>query len=186
MANVAARPGGGLTLVRMMERIATALTLSACVAALFAQEGTDLLKSNSDKAQQVFDNTTAKPTVQEQMPKEELPVYPGGETALYAFITKETKYPEEAREQGITGKVFVQFIVEKDGRVDSVWVKRSAHPLLDAEAVRVVQLADGWKPATQNDKPVRVTYMLPISFAMDPKELEKIRKKAAKRAAKGK
>lgn len=153
-------------------------------APLFAQEGTDQLKTNSDKAHQVFDNTIAKPAAQEQVPKEELPVYPGGEAALQAFLAKETKYPEEAREQGITGKVFVQFIVEKDGRVDSVWVKRSAHPLLDVEALRVVQLIDGWKPATQNDKPVRVTYMLPISFAMDQKDLEKIRKKAAKRAAK--
>lgn len=152
----------------------------------FAQEGTDQLKSNSDKAQQVFENTIAKPAALEQVPKEELPVYPGGETALYAFISKETIYPEEAREQGITGKVFVQFIVEKDGRVDSVWLKRSAHPLLDAEALRVVQLADGWKPATQNDKPVRVQYMLPISFTMPAEDLEKIRKKAAKRAAKAK
>ena len=160
--------------------------LVACCSApiLFAQEGTDPLKTNSDKAQQVFDNVTAKPEA--QVPKEELPVYPGGETALYAFISKETKYPEEAREQGITGKVFVQFIVEKDGSVDSVWVKRSAHPLLDAEALRVVQLADGWKPATQNDKPVRVQYMLPISFTMPAEDLEKIRKKAAKRAAKEK
>ncbi len=159
---------------------------SLCAVVVCAQEGTDQLKTNSDKAQQVFDNTIGKSAVQEPVAKEELPVYPGGESALYAFISKETKYPEEAREQGITGKVFVQFIVEKDGSVDSVWVKRSAHPLLDAEALRVVQLMDGWKPATQNDKPVRVTYMLPISFAMDQKELEKIRKKEAKRAAKEK
>ena len=150
------------------------------------QEPTEPLKQNSDKAQQVFDNTIAKPVGTEQVPNEKLPVYPGGETALYAFLKKETKYPEEAREQGITGKVFVQFIVEKDGSVDSVWVKRSAHPLLDAEAMRVVQRADGWNPVTQNDKPVRVQYMLPISFTMPAEDLEKIRKKAAKRAAKEK
>ncbi len=176
----------GLTLVRMSERPMTLLVCCAMAGALLAQEGSDQLKSNSDKAQQVFDNTIAKPAAQEQVLKEELPVYPGGETALYAFISKETKYPEEAREQGITGKVFVQFIVEKDGNVDSVWVTRSAHPLLDAEALRVVQLIDGWKPATQNDKPVRVKYMLPISFTMPAEDLEKIRKKAAKRAAKEK
>jgi TonB family protein len=164
------------------------VVLVACFSApiLFAQEGTDQLKANSDKAQQVFDNTIAKPGTEEQVPKEELPVYPGGESGLQAFLVKETRYPEEAREQGITGKVFVQFIVEKDGNVDSVWVKRGAHPLLDAEAMRVVQLADGWKPATQNNKPVRVTYMLPISFTMPAEDLEKIRRKAAKRAAKEK
>ena len=82
--------------------------------------------------------------------------------------------------------VFVQFIVEKNGQVDSVWIKRSAHPLLDAEALRVVALTDGWTPGSQNDKPVRVQYMLPISFTMDAKELEKILRKQAKRAAKGK
>ncbi len=153
---------------------------------LCAQEDRDQLKSNSDKAQQVFDNAIVKPAAQDRGPKEELPVYPGGETALYAFIAKETKYPEEAREQGISGKVFVQFIVEKNGQVDSVWIKRSAHPLLDAEALRVVALMDGWTPGSQNDKPVRVQYMLPISFTMDAKELEKIRKKQARRAAKKK
>lgn len=146
----------------------------------------DQLKTNSDRAEQVYDGVMGKHPAQEQVPTEGMPVYPGGDAALYAFIRKETKYPEAAREQGIIGKVFVQFIVEKDGSVDSVWVKRSAHPLLDAEAVRVVQLADGWKPATQNDKPVRVKYMLPISFTMPAEDLEKIRKKAAKRAAKGK
>jgi hypothetical protein len=68
-----------------------------------AQEGTDQLKTNSDKAQQVFDNSIAKPEA--QVPKEKLPVYPGGEAALQAFLVKETKYPEEAREQGITSAV---------------------------------------------------------------------------------
>ena len=164
-----------------------ALILVCCFdARLCAQGSTDELKSDADKAQQVFDNAIAKPASPERTSKEELPVYPGGEAALYAFIAKETKYPEEAREQGITGKVFVQFIVEKDGHVDSAWVKRSAHALLDAEALRVVQLMDGWMPGTQNDKPVRVQYMLPISFTMDEKELNRIRKKQAKRAAKEK
>ena len=149
-----------------------------------AQEGTDQLKQNADKAQQVFDSAIELPAANALV--EEMPVFPGGEAALFAFIQKETNYPPAAREQGITGKVFVQFIVEKDGSVDSVWVKRSAHPLLDAEALRVVQLADGWKPATQNDKPVRVQYMLPISFTMPAEDLEKSRKKAAKRAAKEK
>ena len=58
--------------------------------------------------------------------------------------------------------------------------------LLDAEALRVIKLMDGWKPATQNDKPVRVQYMLPISFTMPVEDVEKMRKKAAKRAAKEK
>ncbi len=146
----------------------------------FAQEGTDQLKQNADKAQQVFDQTKQEPPG----PIEEQPLFPGGEKALYAFIAKETKYPPEAREQGIVGRVYVQFIVEKDGQVDSAWVKRSVHPLLDEEAIRVVRLADGWKPGTQLGKPVRVTYTMPMNFTMDAGELEKIRKKQARKAAK--
>ena len=169
----------------MRSRLFFLAAVSSCLASAFAQEGTDQLKSNSDKSQQVFDNTVGKPPAEEQARKEEMPVFPGGEAALYAFIHKETKYPKEARKRDITGKVFVQFIVEKDGSVDSVWVKRSAHPLLDAEAVRVVALADGWTPGKQNDKPVRCTYMLPISFELEMFDPERIRRKAAKRAAKG-
>lgn len=162
------------------------LILACASGPVFAQEGADQLKQNADKAQQAFDSAIAKPAGQEQVPKEELPVYPGGEAALFAFIKKETEYPDAARDEGITGKVFVQFIVEKNGQVDSVWIKRSAHPLLDAEALRVVALTDGWTPGKQNDKPVRVQYMLPISFTMDAKALEKIRKKQARRAVKKK
>ncbi len=177
-----------------MESVRAKLTRGLIITGAFAcsvslacaQEGADQLKQNADKAQQVFDNTIEKPVVQEQGPKEEMPVFPGGEAALYAFLKKETKYPDAARDEGIVGKVFVQFIVEKDGRVDSVWVKRSVHPLLDAEALRVVSLLDGWTPGKQNDKPVRVHYMLPISFAMDAKDLERIRRKQARHAAKKK
>ena len=80
----------------------------------------------------------------------------------------------------------VGFIIEKTGRVDSVWVQRSAHALLDAEAMRVVDAMPDWSPGTQDGKPVRVQYVLPISFTMDPAQLEKIRKKAAKRKAREK
>ncbi|MBL7983933.1 MAG: energy transducer TonB [Flavobacteriales bacterium] len=158
--------------------------MSVQISEVCAQEGTDQLKLNADKAQEVFDKASAKPG--SQVPKEELPQYPGGEPALYNYLKKGIKYPPQAQDQGITGKVYVGFIIEKTGRVDSVWVQRSAHALLDAEAMRVVDAMPDWSPGTQDGKPVRVQYVLPINFTMDPAQLEKIRKKAAKRKAREK
>ena len=153
---------------------------------LLAQEGTDQLKTNSDKAQQVFDNSIAKSPARTGDHVEVMPVFPGGEQALYAYLKKEAKYPKEARQQGITGKVFVQFIVRTTGKVDSVIVKRGTHPLLDAEAAEVVDRMPNWTPGKIDGKPVPVQYVLPISFTMDAKDLEKIRKKQAKQSAKEK
>lgn len=151
---------------------------------VMAQEATDKLKSSSDKAQGVFEKVIGAPSAEPHAPVEVLPEYPGGTSALYQFVAKETKYPEEARDQGITGKVLVKFIVGKDGEVDSVSIMRGAHPLLDAEAMRVVGLLERWAPGTQDGKPVRVQYVLPITFDMPARDVEKNRKKAAKRAAK--
>lgn len=165
----------------------TAILLSICsfwcIRAL-AQEPQDTLRAASDRAQDLFDRGfSASPTAPVVI-SEELPQYPGGEPALYNYLKKRTKYPAEALDRGITGKVYVGFIIDKTGRVDSVWVQRSAHALLDTEAMRVVDAMPDWSPGTQDGKPVRVQYVLPINFTMDPAQLEKIRKKAAKRKAK--
>lgn len=173
--------------IRVTRKVSIGLSVMAlsCSLGSSAQEATDPLKANSDKAQQVFDQTQVSDT-SKQANTEEMPVYPGGEKALYAILKKEIRYPKAAREEGITGRVYVEFDLEKNGNVDSAWVKRSIHPLLDEEAIRVVELLDGWSPGKMNGKPVKVRYTLPINFTMDPKELEKIRKKQAKRAAKAK
>jgi TonB family protein len=167
-----------------MERLIAFFSFILIGCTLFPQEATDKLKSSSDKAQDVFDKVSGAPAAGAQLPVEVMPEYPGGTSALYQFVAKETKYPEEAREQGITGKVLVKFIVGKDGAVDSVSIMRGAHPLLDAEAMRVVGSMQPWTPGTQDGKPVRVQYVLPITFDMPAKDLAKIRKKAAKKAAK--
>lgn len=158
--------------------------LAAHLAVLcLAQSGTEPLRQDADKAQQVFDRmVTRKDSTVSYTEKQ--PVFPGGEAGLRTFLKEQCVYPPEAKAQGITGKVFVRFIVEKDGRVDSASVARGAHPLLDAEALRVTRLADGWEPGRMNGKPVRVSYTLPISFDMDPQVAERLRRKAAKRAAK--
>lgn len=101
---------------------------------------------------------------------EEMPEFPGGNVALMDFIAKELKYPEEARLKNLSGKVFVYFVIERDGSVSNIEVKRGVPnaPMLDQEAVRVVKTIPKWKPGKQNGKEVRVAFTLPINFSLAP------------------
>lgn len=99
---------------------------------------------------------------------EKMPEFPGGYTALLKYFVENTKYPEEAKSKKIQGKVFVQFIVGKDGNVEpeSVKIVRGIDPLLDAEAIRMVKGLPKWEPGTQREKPVRVEFTYPIEFKL--------------------
>ena len=101
-------------------------------------------------------------TVVEVMPK-----YPGGLDAMYKFLAENIKYPQKAKEEGISGTVYVQFIVEKDGQTTGFKILRGAAESLDNEALRVVKTMPIWEPGTQRGKPVRVQYNLPIKFKLD-------------------
>lgn len=90
---------------------------------------------------------------------------------LNQWLGQNIMYPEEAQQERIEGKVFVTFVVEKDGTVSRVTVVRSAHPILDAEALRVIQSMPKWKPATMNGETVRFSKTLPITFKLAPEEL---------------
>jgi periplasmic protein TonB len=97
---------------------------------------------------------------------EEMPEFPGGEAALRAHIAKSIEYPVIAQENGIQGKVYVTFVVDKDGGVSDAKVVRGVDPSLDKEALRVVMALPKWKPGKQRGKPVRVSYTVPISFVL--------------------
>jgi len=97
---------------------------------------------------------------------EDQPEFPGGNDAITSWIAKNTTYPEIAKDNGITGRVFVQFVIEKDGRVSQVKVMRAVDPYLDKEAVRVVQSMPKWKPGKQRGKPVKVSFQVPINFKL--------------------
>lgn len=97
---------------------------------------------------------------------EEMPEFPGGELALRTFIGKAIVYPTVAQENGIQGKVFVTFVVNKDGSVSNAKIARGVDPSLDAEALRVVSTLPKWKPGKQRGVPVRVSYTVPISFKL--------------------
>ncbi len=95
---------------------------------------------------------------------DEQPIFPGGESALFKYIARNTRYPETCKEKGIGGRVFVQFIINKTGKVSNVEVLRSVHPELDQEAMRVISSLPDWTPGKHQGKNVSVQYTIPISF----------------------
>jgi periplasmic protein TonB len=95
-----------------------------------------------------------------------MPEFPGGTTALMDFIVKNTKYPEQAKKDSITGKVFVQFVINEAGKVGNAKVLKSANPLLDAEALRVINTMPAWTPGKNKGVVVKVAFTLPIMFAL--------------------
>lgn len=97
---------------------------------------------------------------------EEMPEFPGGMNKLAEYLGKNIKYPQMARESGIQGRVFVQFVVEPDGSVSNVAVMRSLGGGCDEEAIRVVKSMPKWKAGKQRGKPVRVSYILPVNFKL--------------------
>ena len=98
---------------------------------------------------------------------ENMPEFPGGYPALIKEINRIIKYPERAKELGISGKVFVEFVVWKDGSIRDVKVARSIDPILDEEALRVVKLLPDWIPGKQRGKPVPVVYTIPVNFVLE-------------------
>jgi len=97
---------------------------------------------------------------------EEMPEFPGGQIALRTHIAKSIVYPDIAREMDIQGRVFVEFVVDENGKVIKAKVLRSVHPALDKEALRVINSLPKWKPGKQRGKPARVKFTLPINFML--------------------
>ena len=95
---------------------------------------------------------------------EEMPEFPGGADSLKAFLAREIQYPPVAKNNGITGTVLVEFVVEKDGRVTNAKVKVPLFPECDKEAVQCVMSMPKWKPGKNMGKPVRCYYQVPVTF----------------------
>ena len=95
-----------------------------------------------------------------------VPQYPGGEMALFKYIARNLRYPAEAIEEGIQGKVFLSFFIDEAGNLTNVQVQTGVHPALDREAARVVKLAQGWKPAYVNGQPVKYRQVVPVKFVL--------------------
>ena len=106
------------------------------------------------KNQKVFD-------VVEQMPE-----YPGGQAALFEYLSKNIKYPADAEKKKVEGKVFVTFVVDSDGKITDVSLLKKVFPSLDAEAIRVISAMPNWIPGKQKGQAVRVKYTVPIMFRL--------------------
>ena len=98
---------------------------------------------------------------------EQPPTYPGGESALFKYLGNNIKYPAIARENGIEGTVYVEFVITKDGSVTNVVAKRKVDGGCTEEALRVIKKMPNWAPGIQEGKPVNVKYTLPIKFKLE-------------------
>lgn len=97
---------------------------------------------------------------------EQMPSFPGGNNALLRYLNNNVCYPSEAVDNGLQGKVVVSFVVERDGSITEAKVVQSVAPSLDEEAVRVIKGMPRWQAGTQDGKPVRVKYNIPVSFRL--------------------
>lgn len=149
--------------------ITTELTIVEDDAVIENELGIVDMGDNANQAQEEFTPVQVEEEVVEQEEEifvfvEENPSFPGGEEALYSFLRDNIKYPQLARENNITGKVFVQFVVEKDGSISNAKVMRDIGGGCGQEALRVVKAMPKWKPGKQRGKAVRAQFNLPVSF----------------------
>jgi len=136
-------------------------------------------------SEKIIDNETViddvKPTATAAMSKsgepepfvvvEVMPMFPGGDSALLAYLSLNTKYPETAKANNIQGRVIIRFCVTETGGVDLISVLKGVDPEIDKEAIRVVSTLPTFKPGKQGGKDVPVWYMVPISFGLSDKSL---------------
>ena len=97
---------------------------------------------------------------------EVMPQFPGGEGELFKFLRNNVKYPRNARENGISGKVYVSYIIDKDGGLRDIKIMKGVSQDLDEEAMRVIKLMPKWIPGIQDGIPVQVQYNMPINFML--------------------
>ena len=131
------------------------------------------IQSNEDKGEAVEIKYVPEVVEEEEVEEqqifqvvEEMPEFPGGMAECLKFLAKNIKYPTIAQENGVQGRVIVQFVVNQDGSIVDPVVVRSVYPYLDKEALRVIQMMPKWKPGKQRGKAVRVKYTVPVTFKL--------------------
>jgi len=131
------------------------------------------VNAEDDKAEEVVIAAPVEAPVEEEEEEvvfvvvESMPEFPGGQQALFKYLSENVKYPVIAQENGIQGRVICQFVVNKDGSIVDVEVVRSGGDAsLDKEAIRVIKSMPKWKPGKQRGKAVRVKYTVPVNFKL--------------------
>jgi TonB family protein len=97
---------------------------------------------------------------------ERMAEFPGGESAMFAFLRKSQHYPEMAMDMGVQGKVYLQFTIGTDGRISDARVKKGVHPLLDDDALKLIGDMPAWSPAVHLGTPVRARMILPLNYVL--------------------
>ena len=118
-------------------------------------------------------NTSDSTATEKFIIVETLAKFPGGLQAFYNFLSKNMKYPSEAEKLGVEGRVFVQFIVEKDGSLSDIKVVKGIGAGCDEEAVRVLRIMPNWLPGTQEGEPVRQKMIQSILFKFNKRARKK-------------
>ena len=98
------------------------------------------------------------------------PQFPGGGAELMKYLSTNLKYPEDAKKQSIEGRVIVQFVINKTGKIINTKILQSLHPSCDKEVIRLIESMPDWVPGKQNGNPVPVYYTLPIRFKLEKSE----------------
>jgi protein TonB len=133
---------------------------------------TQTVETGSNKGQTIDElEKVVIPTPEKEEDKifravEQQPQFPGGQSELMKYLSNNLKYPPAAAEQGIQGRVVVQFVVSKNGAISDVKVLQPLHPSCDKEAVRLISSMPKWIPGKQNGNPVNVYYTIPIRFKL--------------------
>lgn len=163
-----------------MKSILPLLIAISLVPVVAAQESVPALGNASDKSQQVFDRRGSDTPKQAAAPKdqeeevvtmvEEMPVFPGGQEALFRYLGTNIRYPRKAINADIQGSVVTTFVVERDGTISKARVLRGIGGGCDEEALRVVRSMPAWTPGKQRGEAVRVQYNLPIRFTLAQEE----------------
>lgn len=160
--------------------IKVAFALPALLAVLFLFTAGSISNLSAQNTQQKQNQAEEQKALLESQPAddqifvvvEDMPEFPGGKDAMISYLVTNIKYPQEARTKGIQGRVFVTYIVEKDGTVTNVKILRGVDPLLDQEALRVVSAMPKWSPGKQKGEAVRVQFNLPVKFALEEKAVK--------------
>ena len=136
---------------------------------LFYDDDGELLKVGIYKKNRLIKNTLPDGSPFKNTTVEVMPEFPDGVDSLMAYLGSSITYPSDAKEAGVEGAVYVSFIVEADGSVNDINFLKSIHPSIEQEVIRVIRAMPHWHPGTQNGKPVRVQYNLPINFNIPKK-----------------
>lgn len=153
----------------MKKNIIALITLVICMSScVFAQTNHEEIlppdKSDNTQTEKIFEEV------------EQMPQFIGGEQAFFKYLGEHINYPVDAKKNGITGTVYVYFVIDKKGNVRNAEVKRGVRggEDLDAEALRVINEMPAWEPGYQKGKPASVQYTIPIKFKLNnPSEKEK-------------